>query len=86
MTESLQAAYGEALEQGVNMTDRLDELREGARASGLTIDFLEALTQGLSRQALRKVIGNASSLPSYMKSSDSPYLFRSARAPSSESR
>ena len=86
MTESPCDAYGEALEQDMNMQDRLTLLRDGARDSGITIDFLEALTQGLSRQALRKVIGNASSMPSYMKSSDSPYLFRSARAPSSESR
>lgn len=66
--------------------ERIDDLREGARQSGFTIDFLEALTQGLSRQALRKVIGNASSMPSYMKSSESPYLFRKASEPSSESR
>lgn len=66
--------------------DRTAELIDGARASGFTIDFLEALTQGLDSQALRKVIGNASSMPSYMKSSDNPYVFRSARAPSSDRR
>lgn len=70
---------------GVRM-NRIDMLREGAAASGLTMDFLEALTQGLSRQALRKVIGNASSMPSYMKSSDNPNLCRKASAPSSDSR
>ena len=59
---------------------RIEQLREGAAATGFTIDFLEALTQGLSRQALRKVIGNASSMPSYMKSSDSPYLLRKSKA------
>lgn len=66
--------------------ERIDALRYGARKSGFTIDFLDALTQGLSRQALLKVIGNASSLPSIMKSRESPYIFRSARAPSSDSR
>ena len=66
--------------------ERLDALRVGADQSGFTLDFLECLTQGLSPQALRRVMGNASSMPSYMKSKDSPYLFRSARAPSSERR
>lgn len=64
--------------------DRLDVLIEGARVSGFTIDFLYELTRDLDRQALRKVIGNASSMPSYMKSIDSPYTFRSAKAPSSD--
>ncbi len=66
--------------------ERTEALREGARQSGFTIDFLDALTHGLSRQALLKVIGNASSMPSIMKSSDSPYILRSARAPSNDSR
>jgi hypothetical protein len=66
--------------------ERLDDLIAGARASGFTIDFLDDLTYGLSRQAARRVIGNASMLPSYRKSNDNPYVFRSARAPSSESR
>ena len=66
--------------------DRLDLLREGAAKSGFTIDFLECLTQGLSRQALRRVIGNASSMPSYMKSSDRSYLLRMAKAPSRDRR
>lgn len=65
--------------------DRTDELRQAARSSGFTMDFLEALSQGLSRHAFRKVMGNASSMPSYMKSSDSPYLLRKASAPSSDS-
>jgi len=65
---------------------RTDDLIAAANATGLTIDLLELLTQGLSRQAFRKVIGNASSMPSYMKSSDSAYLLRIASAPSSESR
>lgn len=66
--------------------ERIEALREGAIRSGLTIDFLDALTQGLSRQALLKVIGNASSMPSIMKSNERPYILRNARAPSSDSR
>ena len=65
---------------------RLDDLIEAARRTGFTIDYLESLTSGLSRQAARKVMDNASSMPSYMKSSDNPYVRRSASAPSSESR
>ncbi len=64
---------------------RVDAMIEAARRSGLTLDLLHQLTQGLSRQAFRKVMGNASSMPSYMKSKDRPYLVRRARAPSSES-
>lgn len=66
--------------------DRIDLLKEGARKSGFTIDFLEALTQGLSRQAALRVMGNASSMPSYMKSSDNPYVCRNAIAPSTDMR
>lgn len=65
---------------------RLDDLIAGAEASGLTIDFLEALTQGLDSQARRRVIGNASALPAYMKSSDNPYVSRNASAASTEMR
>lgn len=68
------------------MTERLDALIAGARETGFTIDYLDQLTVGLSLQAARKVIGNASSMPSNMKSSDNPYVRRSARAPSSDSR
>lgn len=86
MTESLIPSNLNGLAQKVNIMDRIDELREGALQSGFTIDFLEALTQGLSRQAFRRVIGNASSMPSYMKSSERPYLVRKASAPSSDKR
>lgn len=74
------------LKGGVLMEEdeRIELLRYGARTTGFTIDFLDALTQGLSRQALLSVIGNASSMPSIMKSSESPYILRSARAPSSD--
>ncbi len=66
--------------------DRVDELISAARVSGLTVDLLQVLTQGLSRQAFRKVMGNASSMPSYMKSKESPYLVRMDKAPSSDNR
>lgn len=59
---------------------KIDRLKEAAQKSGLTMDFLEVLTQGLSRQAFRKVMDNASSIPSYMKSSDKPYVLRICRA------
>lgn len=70
------------------MTDceRIQVLRTAATDTGFTIDYLEALTRGLSRQACLNVIGNASSMPSYMKSSDNPYLRRNASAPSIETR
>lgn len=65
---------------------RLDLLIEGARVSGFTVDALDYLSRGLSESALRMFIGNASSMPSYMKSSVGPYLLRSARAPSTDMR
>lgn len=65
--------------------DKIDLLRKTADQSGLTIDFLALLSAGLSRQAFLRVMGNASSLPSYMKSSDNPHLSRKAKAPSSDS-
>lgn len=66
--------------------NRLDTLIRGARATGFTIDYLEALTAGLSIQACRKVIGNASAMPSYMKSSDNPYARRISSAPFNDRR
>ena len=66
--------------------NRLDTLLEGARATGLTLDYLDDLTRTASLQAVRSVIESASSMPSYMKSSDNPYVRRSARAPSSDKR
>lgn len=68
------------------MGDRVEALMAAARASGLTMDVLYELTCGLSDQAFHKVMGNASAMPSYMKSSDSPYVRRSDTAPSSEMR
>lgn len=76
-------AVSGGIEQMGNILDRVTVLREGAKATGFTIDYLDALSRGLSIQALRKLIGNASEMPSYMKSSDNPYVRRSARpAPS----
>lgn len=60
--------------------DRIEALRTAANASGLTIDALDHLAMGFSKRAFRKFIGNASAIPSYMKSSDSPYVARKARA------
>lgn len=65
--------------------DRLADMQKAAHKSGLTIDVLQVLTQGLSRQAFLRVMGNASSMPSYMKSSESPYFVLRASAPSSDS-
>ena len=66
--------------------ERIEALKKAADESGLSIDLLHHLTQDLSRQAFLSVIGRASSMPSYMKSIDSPYLLRRAKAPSSDSR
>ena len=78
--------YFEAWQMEDSGDARLGLLMAGADATSLTIDFLHDLTEGLSLQALRIVIDNASSMPSYRKSKDSPYVFRSARAPSIDSR
>lgn len=68
----------------MNDAKRIDALVAGAAKSGFTIDYLEAMTSGLSLSAALKVIGNASSMPSYMKSSDNPYVRRNAKAPSTD--
>ena len=65
---------------------KVEMLRLGAQQSGFTMDFLQRLTQGLDCQACLRVIGNASSIPSYMKSNDNPYVWRNASAPSKERR
>lgn len=64
---------------------RIDALMHLSRETGLTLDYWEWLTRGLDSQALRKLRGNASALPQYMKSSDSPYTRRSSSAPLSDS-
>lgn len=64
------------------MSDRRTAiLRNGARSSGFTMDYLDWLSDGLSLQALERFIGNASSMPSNMKSSDNRYVRRRALAP-----
>ena len=73
------------MKQSVSGDDRIDLLIAGAAVTGWTIDYLEALTKGLDSQALRKVIGNASAMPAYMKSSDNPYARRISSAPLSDS-
>lgn len=78
--------FGLPTESCADSEARLDLLIEGAQLSGVTIDALDYLSQGLSDSALRTLIGNWSSMPSYMKSSDNPYLFRSASAPSMDMR
>lgn len=65
-------------------SDRIKMLSVIANHTNLTIDFLDYFLAGLSVQAMNKLVGNASGMPSIMKSSESPYVFRSARAPSSE--
>ena len=64
---------------------RTSLILQGAEETGMTIDCLAYLLDGLSLQACRKVIGNVSSMPKNMKSSDNPYVWRSARAPSNDS-
>ena len=64
---------------------RVDDMKKAAKSSGLTLDILQVLSHGLSRQAFLRVMGNASSMPSYMKSSDNPYFVLRANAPSRES-
>ena len=68
-----------------NYDDRLALLVKGADETGFTVDYLEFLTRGLSKSAVLKVIGNASSMPQNMKSSDNPYTRRISRAPVSDS-
>ena len=65
---------------------RLSKLLETANKTGITIDALEWITQDLSLQAALKVMGRASSMPSYMKSNDKPNILRNASAPSSDTR
>ncbi len=53
---------------------------------GRTLDYVEFVTRGLDVNALAILCGNASRLPQYMKSNDSPYASRRASAPSIEIR
>lgn len=68
------------------MIDRIELLTDAARQSGLTFDLLEFVTRGLDDKALAILCGNVSTLPTYMKSRDIPYLSDSFNAPSIEMR
>ena len=57
---------------------RLDDLIAGANASGFTIDYLEALTRGLSGKARRRVIDNLTALPAKMTTIENPSVRRKA--------
>ena len=63
--------------------ERIALLRGAARETGFTIDTLDHFTMGFSSREFRKFIGNASAMPSYMKSSDNPYVLRKDRAAAS---
>lgn len=66
--------------------DRLELLLELRGHTGLTLDFLHDLFQGLPSQAVRASLDNISELPQYKKSSGSPYVSRNASAPFNETR
>lgn len=66
----------------IDEEERLDLIIDCARRTGLTIDYLDSLTSGLTLSCCLRVIGNASSIPSYMKSRDNPYIRRKVRAAS----
>ena len=70
--------------EGCNLVSEAEKIKTlvgVAQETGLTVDFLDQLTVGLSKSDFLRVMSNASGMPSYMKSKDSPYVFRSARAP-----
>ena len=72
-------------QRGNMMEDRLDALISAKRASGLSLDLLDELTQGLDSHAFLTVMGNASSSPSISQSRGNPNRCLIARAPLSES-
>ncbi len=53
----------------------------GACRSPLSFDLLEMLSRNMDESSLAILVGNASMLPQYIKSSDIPYLSRSLSAP-----
>ena len=55
-----------------HQSERLDLLIALRNGLGETVDYWADLTDGLSIQAVRKLKGNASALPQYKKSSDTP--------------
>lgn len=66
--------------------DLIEIYKSIADSAGLTLDVVHDLLDGLPIHALRKVMGNASSIPSKRKSSDKPYLARRTSAPSKDRR
>lgn len=64
----------------------VDDIVGAALVSGFTVDVLVALMAGLDARARATLLGNVSSLPVYMKSSEIPYFSRSLIAPSIEMR
>lgn len=68
-----------ALARQTFQRDEIDELISGAKASGFTIDYLEALTRGLSGSARNKVINNLTDMPVEMKTTENPFVRRDAK-------
>lgn len=67
------------------MNDELiDKMVDAAQISGLTVDLIEFLINGLEDTAIAILLGNVSNLPAYIKSSDTPNLSRIFSAPSIE--
>ena len=58
-----------------------DFLRSAAAQSGLTVEFLQALTAGLHDSALIRVLSNAVAMPSALKALDDPKGSRGVQPP-----
>lgn len=67
----------------MNDEERIELMIAAAEQTNITIDFWDYLLEGLSSNDFRKVMSRASISPSYIKSNDRPYAFRSLRAPAS---
>jgi hypothetical protein len=53
--------------RGTQATD-LDRMIRAAQLSGISVDFIAAITQGLDSSCLAILCGNISNLPKYIKS------------------
>ena len=62
--------------------ENLSILIEVAQTTGFSVDLLEFITRGLDDRAVAILLGNVSSLPTYMKSNDIPNRARIFNAPS----
>ena len=60
---------------------RYQKLLYGALHSPFSFDVLEALSRNMDDNSLAILVGNASMLPTYMKSKETPYRSRSFSAP-----